>query len=381
MDPVDLGRIILGLALLAAGGESLVRGASALARRIGISALVIGLTVVAAATSAPELAVSVGAVLRGDPGLAVGNVLGSNIANILLILGISALLLPLAVKQRLVRLDLPFMVTMSVALLLVSLDGAVTALDGLILIGLLSAHSVLAVLISRREARRVPSRASEHGGEARDDREEADEEIPAGPVTKSLLLVAAGVGLLVLGATLLVDGAVSIAAAFGVSSLVVGLTVVAVGTSLPELAVAVIAVRKGKRDLAVGNVVGSNIFNIGIVLGVPALISTGGVPVPAAAVALDLPLMLAAAVALLPAAFTGFTVARWEGGLFLALYAAYTGFLVLAATQHDALAGFTTTMVWFVLPLVAVTLIVFTSYEVGLRKGRREALGGERRNL
>ena len=167
--------------------------------------------------------------------------------------------------------------------------------------------------------------------------------------------------LLVAGATLLVEGAVNIATGFGVSSLVVGLTVVAVGASFPELATSIIALRRGERDLAVGNIVGSNIANIGLVLGLPALPAPGGIPVAPAAVALDIPLMLAAAAALLAIAFTAFAIARWEGGLFLALYAAYTGFLILAATQHDALAGFSAVMVWFVLPLVAVTLIAVTT--------------------
>jgi cation:H+ antiporter len=157
-----------------------------------------------------------------------------------------------------------------------------------------------------------------------------------------------------------------------VSGLVVGLTVVAIGTSLPELAAAVVAVRRGERDLAVGNVVGSNIFNIGLVLGLPSFLAEGGIPVPQAAIALDMPLMLAASVALLPVAFTGFAVARWEGGLFLTLYVAYMAFVVLAATQHDALRGFTGVMLWFVLPLVAMTLLAFSAFEVGLRQGRRE---------
>ena len=189
------------------------------------------------------------------------------------------------------------------------------------------------------------------------------------------LLVVLGVALLVGGATLLVEGAVNIATTLGVSSLVVGLTVVAVGTALPELATAIIAVRRGERDLAVGNVVGSNIFNIGVVLGLPALISLEGIPVASAAVAFDMPVMLAAALALLPVAFTGFAVARWEGALFVALYLAYTGYVVLAATEHDALEGFTATMAWFVLPLIAVTLLAFTSYEIGLRKGRQRRVG------
>ena len=378
MDLLDVGRIVAGLALLVLGGELLVRGASALARRVGISSLVVGLTVVSAATSAPELAVTVGAVLRDEPGLAVGNVVGSNIVNVLLILGLSALVVPLAVKQRLVRFDLPWMVVLSIGLLLVSLDGRIGAVDGVVLLAAVVLHTVLTVVIGRRGAP-VPAAAPSGdrvagGGTGGAEDVRTEEEPPPASVPRSVLLVVLGIALLVAGATLLVEGAVSIATSLGVSSLVVGLTVVAVGTSLPELATSVIAVRRGERDLAVGNVVGSNIFNIGVVLGLPALISPGGIPVSGAAVALDIPVMLAAAVALLPIAFTGFAVARWEGALFVALYAAYTGYVVLAATEHDALEGFTWTMAWFVLPLVALTLAVFTAYEIGLHRGRRDPL-------
>lgn len=375
MDALDVGRIVAGLVLLVLGGEFLVRGASALARRVGISSLVVGLTVVSAATSAPELAVTIGAVLRDEPGLAVGNVVGSNIVNVLLILGLSALVVPLAVKQRLVRFDLPLMVALSVGVLLVSLDGRISAVDGLVLFCVVVVHTVMTVVIGRRDAK-IPTTPDPAGGSPTADSATADsagekEAAPADSFGKSLLLVLLGIALLVAGATLLVEGAVNIAATLGVSSLVVGLTVVAVGTSLPELATSIIAVRRGERDLAVGNVVGSNIFNIGVVLGLPALISLEGIPVSAAAVAFDIPVMLAAAVALLPVAFTGFAIARWEGVLFVGLYLAYTGYVVLTATAHDALEGFTAAMAWFVLPLIAATLISFTAYEIGLHKGRR----------
>lgn len=370
MDALDVGRIVAGLVLLVLGGEFLVRGASALARRVGISSLVVGLTVVSAATSAPELAVTIGAVLSDEPGLAVGNVVGSNIVNVLLILGLSALVVPLAVKQRLVRFDLPLMVALSVGVLLVSLDGRISAVDGLVLFCVVVVHTVMTVVIGRRDAK-IPTTPDPAGGSPTADSAGEKEAAPADSFAKSLLLVLLGIALLVAGATLLVEGAVSIAATLGVSSLVVGLTVVAVGTSLPELATSIIAVRRGERDLAVGNVVGSNIFNIGVVLGLPALISLEGIPVSAAAVAFDIPVMLAAAVALLPVAFTGFAIARWEGILFVGLYLAYTGYVVLTATAHDALEGFTAAMAWFVLPLIAATLISFTAYEIGLHKGRR----------
>ncbi len=354
MELVDVGRVVAGLVLLVGGGELLVRGAAAVARAVGISPLVVGLLVVSAATSAPELAVTIDAVARGEPNLAVGNVVGSNIVNVLLILGLSAALAPLVVKRQLVRFDLPVMVGVSALFLVLSLDGSLRWWDGLILLACLVVHSVLTVRLGRRE----PIDAAEGASLST-------------PV--AALLVVLGVGVLVAGANLLVAGAVNIATTVGVSSLVVGLTVVAVGTSLPELATSLIALLRGERDMAVGNIVGSSIFNIAMVLGLPALLFSGGIPVPPAAIALDIPLMVAASVALLPIAFTGFVVARWEGGLFVGLYGAYVAYVVLAATQHDALEGFTSVMVWFVLPLVAVTLVVFASYEVGVVRGRRQA--------
>ena len=357
---LDIAFIVAGLVLLIAGGEALVRGASTLAARAGISPLVIGLVVVSAATSAPELAVTIDAVLSGEPDLALGNVVGSNIVNILLILGISALVMPLVIKRQLVRFDIPVMVGLSILLVVVSLDGRISVLDGVLLLAGVIGHAVMSIIVSRREV--TDSVAS-------------PETMPLNskpvPLWLAALLLVAGIGLLVLGAQLLVDGAVSIATGLGVSSLVVGLTVVAIGTSLPELATSIIAVRRGERDMAVGNIVGSNIFNIGMVLGLPAIIFGEGIPVPAAAIALDMPLMLATAIALLPIAFTGFVIARWEGGLFVALYVTYTAYLVLASTQHAALEGFTDVMLWFVLPLIGLTLVVFTTFEVGVIRGRR----------
>ena len=378
MDILDVGRIIAGLVLLILGGEFLVRGASALSRRVGISSLVVGLTVVSAATSAPELAVTIGAVLRDEPGLAVGNVVGSNIINILFILGLSALVLPLVVTRGLVRFDLPLMVAMSAGLLLISLDGVISAVDGLILLCVVVAHTVMTIVISRRRTRSPADAAGSTSGSPTKDVTDEDEESPAASTGKSLLLVVLGIALLVGGSTLLVEGAVNIATTLGVSSLVIGLTVVAIGTSLPELMTSITAVRRGERAMAVGNIVGSNILNIGVVLGLPALISLEGIPVSSAAVSLDIPVMLAASIALLPVAFTGFVIARWEGALFVGLYLAYTGYLILAATEHDALEGFTAVMVWFVLPLVAVTLIAFTSYENGLRNGRKDLVTTKR---
>ncbi|CAB4548699.1 MAG: calcium/sodium antiporter [Actinobacteria bacterium] len=362
MNFIDLGLILAGLVLLIAGGEALVRGAGTLAAKAGISPLVIGLVVVSAATSAPEFAVTMGAVLSGEPDLAVGNVVGSNIVNILLILGVSAVISPLLIKRQLVRFDIPVMVGISIVLLVVSLDGEISLLDGIVLFASLALHTVISIILGRKEI--VDPKAK-------------PETMPLNskPVALwlAILLLAAGIALLVFGAQLLVAGAVSIATALGVSSLVIGLTVVAVGTSLPELATSLIAIIRGETDMAVGNVVGSNIFNIGMVLGLPAILFGDGIPVAPAAIAIDLPLMLATAVALLPIGFTGFMVKRWEGLLFVLLYTAYTLYLVLASVQHDAAEGFSTIMLWFVLPLVVMTLVAVTSFELGILKERKAA--------
>ena len=255
MNAFDIARIVLGLVILVGGGELLVRGASALATRWGLSPLVVGLTVVAIGTSAPEFAVTVQAVLRDQTDLAVGNVVGSNIVNVLLILGIAALILPLAVKQQLVRIDVPVMIGLSVVLLLCSLDGLISTTDGLLLLMLWLTHTAAILILSRRNTP-VPEAGNGH------------HDVPAQGlgVIVSVVLIAVGIALLVVGANLLVTGAVNIATSLGLSALVIGLTVVAVGTSLPELVTSLVAAVRGERDIAIGNIVGSCIANIGLVL-------------------------------------------------------------------------------------------------------------------
>ena len=361
---VTLLLLLAGLALLVLGGEVLVRGAGGLARAAGMSPLVVGLTVVSFATSAPELAVTVDAALSGSPGLAVGNVVGSNVVNVLLVLGISGLILPLAVRSALVRRDVPVMIAASVLLLLLALDGAVTRTDGLVLLAVLLAYVGWTVLGSRRPG------AATQDPTGQDPAQDAGE----APRTRrrlvlDLLSVAGGVAMLVLGARWLVSGATDVASALGMSDLVIGLTVVAVGTSLPELATSVIAAVRGSVEMAVGNVVGSNIFNIGAVMGVAAVVSPGGVPVDPGAVRFDLPVMTAVALALLPVAFTGFRVARWEAALFVVYYAAYAAYLLLDSAGHDALAPFSTVMLVFALPMTALTLALLVGYELGRSRG------------
>ena len=335
-----------GLVLLVLGADLLVRGASRLSLSLGISPLVVGLTVVAFGTSAPELAVSVQGAMNGQGDIAIGNVVGSNIFNVLFILGLSALITPLVVHRQLVRKEVPIMIGVSVLALVLALDGALGLLDGLLLCGLLVAYVVGLYVQSRR----APA-------------EEPGEELPEGGpwldrTWVQLLLIVAGLALLVLGSRWLVAAAIAFAQKLGISELVVGLTIVAAGTSLPEVATSIMAALKGQRDIAVGNVVGSNIFNIFACLGVAGILADGGVTVSEAARNFDLWVMLAVAFACLPIFVTGREIARWEGGVFIAYYVAYTAYLVLAATQHSSLPTFSTVMLSYVLPLTVITLIV-----------------------
>lgn len=339
---------VLGLTVLVIGADVMVRGASRLAVSFGVSPLVVGLTVVAFGTSAPEMAVSVGSALSGSPDLAIGNVVGSNIANILLILGISALITPLLVDEQIIRQEIPIMIGASVLLVVVALDGRIGLLESIVMFGLVIAYTLFLVVQSRRASKAVE--------------DEFASEIPTSNWdrhwTVQIALVGVGLAMLVVGADWLVNSAVAFARAFGVSDLVIGLTVVAVGTSMPEIATSIVAAMRGQRDIAVGNVVGSNVFNILAVLGVTGIVSGAGLPVSEAARNFDLWVMLAVAFACLPIMITGREIARWEGGVFLAYYAAYTAWLVLQAQQHASLPAFSNVMLGYVLPLTVVTLIV-----------------------
>ncbi|MGF1664353.1 MAG: calcium/sodium antiporter [Kineosporiaceae bacterium] len=359
IDAITVLQLVGGLVALVAGGEVLVRAASGLARAAGLSPLVIGLTVVSSATSTPELAVTLDAALTGEAAIAVGNVVGSNIVNVLLILGVSALVLPLVAKAQLVRLDVPVMIGLSGLTLVLALDGGIGRLDGALLFLLVAGYVAMSVVVSRRAG---GAGAGADGG-------------PRPRPLLDLLLMAAGIALLVVGARWLVAAATGLAAAAGLSELVIGLTVVAAGTSLPELATSVIAAVRGQRDIAIGNVVGSSIFNLGAVLGLAAVISPGGIPVEPGAVRFDLPVMTAVAVALLPVVFTGAAVARWEGAVFVGYYAAYVAYLVLDSTGHDAVAPFGRVMLAFVVPLTLLTLAVLVVGEVRRRRAPAPGAG------
>jgi cation:H+ antiporter len=353
METATLLMFILGLGLLVLGAETLVRGASRGAAAAGISPLVIGLTVVAFGTSAPELTVSVISALQGQADLAFGNVIGSNIFNVLFILGLSAVITPLIVAQQLVRIDVPIMVGVGLFMVFLAADGAIGRLEGGLLFSGLIGYTIFSIRQARKEAPEIKQEyAAEFG---------LPPAAKPNQIAWSVALVIAGLALLILGSRWVVAGAVSVAQAIGVSELIIGLTIVAAGTSLPEVATSVVAAVRGERDIAVGNVVGSNIFNVLGVLGIAGLAAPQGIPISPAAMRFDVPVMIAASVAALPIFFTGYRIARWEGFLFLAYYAAYTAFLILDAMEHDALPGFSRTMGFFVLPLTLLTLIIVTT--------------------
>ncbi|WP_425316435.1 calcium/sodium antiporter [Stutzerimonas chloritidismutans] len=343
--------LIAGLVLLVAGAEVLVRGAAKLAAQFGISPLVIGLTVVAFGTSAPETAVSVQAALNGSGDIAIGNVVGSNIANVLLILGMTALVAPLVVSRQLIRLDVPIMIGASLVTFGLSWDGELSRIDGALLFTAVVVYTLFLIISSRREkAAEVDDEFAKEFG--------LDE--PAKPHAGLINagLVIAGLVLLVVGSNFLVEGAVALARALGLSELVIGLTVIAIGTSLPELATSIMAAFRGERDIAVGNIVGSNIFNLLCVLGLASLVSPQAIGVSSNALAFDFPVMIAVAVACLPIFFAGYCIKRWEGALFVAYYVAYTLYLVLTSTGRPFAETFGDAMLGYALPLTAITLLV-----------------------
>ncbi len=357
-------KLALGLVLLVVGANALVKGASKIAIAVGITPLVVGLTIVAAGTSAPEMAVSVMAALDGNSDIALGNVVGSNIFNVLFILGVCALIVPLVVAGQLIRLDVPVMIGASFLLILLCLDGNLVAWEGLLMLGIGVLYTVYIISASKKEKNSVVLKEyrEEYG---------VDKKALRNNMGMSILFVVGGLILLVVGSRWLVAGAVYIAHSLGVSDLVVGLTIIAAGTSLPEVATSVVASLRGERDIAVGNVVGSNIFNILFILGISAIVGKGGIQVAESALYFDIPVMTAVAIACLPIFFSGRKLDRWEGAVFLIYYVAYTVYLVLKSQQDASIEMFRNGMMWFVVPLTLLTLII-----VGIREYRRTRRNG-----
>jgi cation:H+ antiporter len=352
--------LVIGIVGLVAGAELLVRGAASIATRFGIAPVIVGLTVVAFGTSAPELAVSVSAAFSGTSDMAFGNVVGSNTANILFILGTSAVIGGLAVSQRIIRIDIPIMLLASVVVLLMGLNNMVGRLEGIVLFAGIVVYTVWLIRGARKESKEVL-------GEYEDSIDELEVEIIEKPIVVLLGLVIAGLTILVVGSQLLVNSASDIAESFGVSDLVIGLTVVAIGTSLPELATSVMAAFRGQRDIAVGNVVGSNLFNILSVLGLSSIVSPDGISVTDEALRFDIPVMIVTAFVLIPICWNGFMIKRWEGIIMVSFYASYVTYLVLEANESTS-TDFMKAAATFVIPLVLITVSV-TGYQ-GWRRHR-----------
>ena len=305
--------LVGGLVMLFIGAEGLIRGSSNLAIKIGITPLVVGLTVVAFGTSTPELVVSLKAALLGNSTISLGNVVGSNIANIALILGVASLIRPLDVHAKVIMREIPIMIGISFLLLLLLIDGELGFFDGLIFVLGLIVYLVVNVLMARKEKN-----------------PEIESEFSEGLKSKlgiplSIIFMFVGLGLLVLGANLFVQSAVAIAKMFNVSDAIIGLTIVAIGTSLPELITSIVASYKKEADIAIGNVVGSNVFNILGILGITALI----IPISSVGISyIDLGVMLVTAIILFPLSRSGFSISRMEGALLLAGYAGYIYYLI-----------------------------------------------------
>ncbi len=310
---MDYVLVAAGLVMLVFGAEGLVRGGATLAKRLGISPLIIGVTIIAYGTSAPELVVSVQAALDGSPGIAIGNVVGSNIANIMLILGTTAVIAPIAVSPQAISRDGAFALLATVIFIAIALTSDLIQLwHGLAMLALLAGITVFTVIHEGQAA--AANRA-----------EAATEAVHDDPIWLNAAMILGGLGLLILGGQWLVDGAVAIARAYDVSEAVIGLTLVAIGTSLPELATSVVAAIRRHGDIALGNVIGSNIYNIIAILGIASVITP--IPIPRQIVNFDMWLMLGVSLLLLPPMFMGNKIGRGYGAMFLIGYIAYLWFL------------------------------------------------------
>lgn len=319
---IDAGWFVIGLAALVFGAEIMVRGGAEVAARLGISPMIIGLTVVSIGTSLPELAVGVVAAQEGSGALAVGNIAGTNVVNLLLILGLSALILPLAMTTRTLRFELPVMAGAAVLMLVLALDGTLSRVDGLILVSCAVAYTVALIRMTRRESQAVV-------GEYVEAYTPDEEPRPRRPLAVYVLLMLAGIAIVVVGAEWLVNGSVGMARAFGVSDALIGLTVVAIGTSAPELVTTVVSTLRGDRDIAIGNLLGSSIYNVLLILGVTCMVAADGLSMPASLVRIDIPVMVAVALVCIPIFLTGRRVSRGEGGAMVAAYLGYLAFLLI----------------------------------------------------
>ncbi|WP_298323942.1 calcium/sodium antiporter [Haloactinopolyspora sp.] len=314
--------IVVGLTALVGGAELLIRGGSRVASRLGISPIAVGLTFVSIGTSAPELAVGIDAGLQGNGGLVVGNIAGTNVVNVLLILGLSAAIRALPLDSVTLRLDLPMMASAAVILLLLAIDGVLSTADGIILLFVAVAYTALIVKNSKRESPRVQAEYAE------------EYTVPAGRLaaTRDVAVLVTGTVVIVVGADWLVSGAVDLAVALDVSNALIGLTVVAIGTSAPELATTIVSTIRGDRDIAIGNLIGSSVYNIGLILGTTAVVVPGRFDLSAPLTYVDIPIMTGVALLCVPMFVVGAKITRTEGVACVAAYGVYLAYLVFLRT-------------------------------------------------
>jgi len=311
--------ILVGVVVVLWGADRLTEGAVGVAERLHIPQLVIGLTIVAIGTSMPEFCVSFVSALKGTADLAVGNVVGSNIFNSLLIVGITAMVAPMTILKNTVRLDIPFALLASIILAAFCYDGELTRLDAGILFGLFVVFMFITLQHAKKGKKEQGARSEKQEASSKEQGEEM-------PVWKIVLLILVGLACLVLGSNVFVDGATKVATALGISDAVIGLTVVAMGTSIPELATSVVAARKGNSGIAIGNVLGSNVFNILLVIGLTGVIS----PMHIQGITwIDLSMLILSMVLLLLFSYTKYTIARWEGVVLTTLFVGYITWVIM----------------------------------------------------
>jgi len=321
--------VVAGLALLVVGAELVVRGASKLALSLGIKPLLIGVTVVAVGSSAPELAIGVTSAMQGSGELAVGNIAGVNILNILFILGLSAAIVPITLQSQILKLELPVIALSALAMVVLSLDGTLSAIDGVLLVFGALIYTVVLIRVSRREPKEVVDEYEDmYGEEPEMDREQKTPSKTRSLVTNAILLIA-GFVIIVFGADLLVNAAVDIARSLGITETIIGLTIVAFGTAAPELSTTIIGTLRNDRDVAVGNLLGSSIYNILVILGVVAIVAPGGLPVAREVLVVDIGLMVLVALVCIPIFVSGKRITRLEGILFVSGYLVYLLSIVL----------------------------------------------------
>ncbi len=353
----DIFQLAVGLAMLLAGGELVVRSASAIARILGMSKLLVGLTVVAFGTSAPELAICIDAVWKGKSDIAVGNIIGSNIANVLLILGLTATIFPIVIQKRVIHREIPIMIGVSILFLVLAIDGVLHPTDGLVL---LAGMAVFVVWQIRAEKK---AKDAERAAGNNETESAADDPTRAGSpsIWLNIAILVAGVACLWFGAAWLVEGASKIAMGLGVSKLVIGLTVVAIGSSAPEIVTSLLAAKHGHPELAVGNVIGSNIANLLLVAGAASAFSTR-ITVPEEAFQFDIPIMLASSIACLPVFATSYRIDRWKGILFLLCFATFNLVLFIKPILIESFPNLQRIYLFVSIPMVVVTCIAIAQH-------------------